>query len=37
VLTDYSDGMDPEWARAEAVETYGGPVDLAREGKVHSL
>ena len=30
MLTHYSDEMDPEWARAEAVDTYGGPVELAQ-------
>jgi ribonuclease BN (tRNA processing enzyme) len=37
VLTHYSDEMDPEWARAEAVETFGGPVELAEEGAVYSV
>lgn len=37
VLTHYSDEMDPEWARAEAVKTYGGPVELAREGEVYTV
>jgi ribonuclease BN (tRNA processing enzyme) len=37
VLTHYSDEMDPEWARAEAVRTYGGPVELAREGEVYTV
>ncbi len=37
VLTHYSDELDPEWARAEAVKTYGGPVELAREGEVYTL
>jgi ribonuclease BN (tRNA processing enzyme) len=37
VLTHYSDEMDPEWARAQAVETFGGPVELAAEGAVYSV
>ena len=37
ILTHYSDEMDPEWAREEAVRTYGGPVELAREGEVYSV
>ena len=37
VLTHYSDEMDPDWARAEAVRTYGGPVELAREGDIYTV
>jgi ribonuclease BN (tRNA processing enzyme) len=37
ILTHYSDEMDPEWAREEAIKTYGGPVELAREGEVYDL
>lgn len=37
VLTHFSDELDPEWARAEAAEAYGGPVDLAHEGAVYTL
>jgi ribonuclease BN (tRNA processing enzyme) len=37
VLTHFSDELDPEWARAEAAEAYGGPVDLAHEGAVYAL
>ncbi len=37
VLTHFSDELDPEWARAEAAESYGGPVELAREGVVYEL
>jgi hypothetical protein len=29
--------MDPEWARAEAAEAYGGPVELAREHAVYEI
>ena len=37
VLTHYSDELDPDWARAEAVESYGGPVELAGEGETYNL
>ena len=37
VLTHYSDEMDPEWARAQAAEAYGGAVELAREGDVYTV
>ncbi len=37
ILTHYSDEMDPEWARAEAAEAYGGPVELAREHAVYEI
>ena len=37
VLTHYSDEMDPDWARAEAVKSYGGPVELAGEGETYNL
>ena len=37
ILTHYSDELDAEWALAEAVKTFGGPVELAREGEVYSL
>jgi ribonuclease BN (tRNA processing enzyme) len=37
VLTHYSDEMDPEWARLEASESYGGPVELAQEGAIYTL
>jgi ribonuclease BN (tRNA processing enzyme) len=37
ILTHYSDEMDPDWAREEAVKTYGGPVELAREGEVYRV
>lgn len=35
VLTHFSDEMDPGWAEAEAARSYGGPVELAREGAVY--
>jgi ribonuclease BN (tRNA processing enzyme) len=37
VLTHYSDKLDPEVARAAAVETYGGPVELAIEDAVYTV
>jgi ribonuclease BN (tRNA processing enzyme) len=37
ILTHYSDEMDSDWARAEAAESYGGPVELALEGAVYEL
>ncbi len=37
VLTHFSDELDPEKARAEASEAYGGPVELAHEGAVYEL
>jgi ribonuclease BN (tRNA processing enzyme) len=35
VLTHFSDELDAEWVRAEAVGAFGGPVALAHEGAVH--
>src|SRR4051794_15189042 len=32
VLTHISDELDTLWARAEAQDAFGGPVELAREG-----
>ena len=37
VLTHYSDELDPERTRAEAVQGYGGAVELAHEGAVYTL
>jgi ribonuclease BN (tRNA processing enzyme) len=37
VLTHFSDELDPEWARAEAIESFGGPVELAHEGAVYQV
>ncbi len=37
ILTHYSDELDPEWARAEACDAYGGPVELAQEGAVYTV
>jgi ribonuclease BN (tRNA processing enzyme) len=36
VLTHISDELDLEWARNEATETFGRPVEVAREGAVYS-
>jgi hypothetical protein len=32
-----SDELDAGWAQQEAEQTFGGPVDLAREGAVYEL
>jgi ribonuclease BN (tRNA processing enzyme) len=37
VLTHFSDEMDAEWAREEAEQTFGGPVEVAREGAIFEL
>jgi ribonuclease BN (tRNA processing enzyme) len=37
VLTHFSDELDPEWARAQASESFGGSVELAHEGAVYEL
>lgn len=37
VLTHISDEVDPERARAEAAQAYGGDVELAREGAAYEL
>ena len=37
VLTHLSDELDAEWAQAEASESFGGPVEVAREGAVYTL
>ena len=37
VLTHFSDELDAEWARREAEETFGGPVEVAREDAVYEL
>jgi ribonuclease BN (tRNA processing enzyme) len=37
VITHFSDELDPEWARAQATETFGRPVELAREGAVYRV
>jgi ribonuclease BN (tRNA processing enzyme) len=37
VLTHISDELDALWARSEAADAFGGPVELAREGAVYTL
>jgi ribonuclease BN (tRNA processing enzyme) len=37
VLTHFSDELDPEWARGQANEAFGGQVELAIEGAVYEL
>src|SRR6266480_7104023 len=37
VLTHISDELDVLWARAEAEDAFGGPVEIAREGAVYTL
>ncbi|MGZ4191759.1 MAG: MBL fold metallo-hydrolase [Solirubrobacteraceae bacterium] len=37
VLTHYSDELDPEVARAEAADSFGGPIELAHEGAVYTV
>jgi ribonuclease BN (tRNA processing enzyme) len=37
VLTHMSGDHDLAWARAEAVRTFGGPVELAHEGAVYDV
>ena len=37
VLTHYSDELDVAWARAEAEQAFGGPVEMAHEGAVYEL
>jgi ribonuclease BN (tRNA processing enzyme) len=37
VLTHISDELDALWAREQAAEAFGGPVDVAREGAVYQV
>ena len=37
VITHISDELDPAWARSEAEQSYGGPVELATEGKTYTV
>ncbi|MFN2617448.1 MAG: MBL fold metallo-hydrolase [Thermoleophilaceae bacterium] len=37
LLTHISDELDAAWARREAAEAFGGPVEVAREGAVFEL
>ena len=37
VLTHFAQELDAEWARGEAERTFGGPVEVAREGAVYEI
>ena len=37
VITHISDELDTLWARNEARDAFGGPVDVAREGAVYNV
>ena len=37
VITHISDELDQVWARKQAAEAFGGPVEVAREGAVYEL
>jgi ribonuclease BN (tRNA processing enzyme) len=37
VLTHFSDELDADWARTQAVSKFGGDVDLARDGAVYTV
>jgi ribonuclease BN (tRNA processing enzyme) len=37
VLTHISDELDELWARSEAADAFGGPVDVAREGATYRV
>jgi ribonuclease BN (tRNA processing enzyme) len=37
VITHISDELDALWARHEAADAFGGPVEVAREGAVYNL
>jgi len=37
VLTHYSDELDADWARAQAEDAFGAPVEMAREGAVYDI
>ena len=37
VFPDFSDELDPDWARREGSEAFGGPVEMAREGAVYEV
>jgi ribonuclease BN (tRNA processing enzyme) len=37
VITHISDELDTAWARAEAEESFGGPVQLAAEGQIYTI
>ena len=37
LLVHISDELDWEWAREQAAEAFGGPVEVAREGAVYEV
>ena len=37
VITHVSDELGERWAREEAEKTFGGPVEVAREGAIYSI
>ena len=37
VITHYSDELDPEWAREQAAEAFGGTAELAHQGAVYAV
>jgi len=37
VLTHISDELDADWAREQASEAFGQPVEVAREGAVYEV
>ncbi len=37
VLTHISDELDGDWARREAERSFGGPIEIAREGAVYRV
>jgi ribonuclease BN (tRNA processing enzyme) len=37
VITHISDELDPDWARAEAADGFGAPVEVAHEGAVDTV
>jgi ribonuclease BN (tRNA processing enzyme) len=37
VVTHVSDELDERWVREQAEKTFGGPVEVAREGAVYAV
>jgi hypothetical protein len=37
VLTHISDELDEDWALAQGTDTFGGTVEVAREGAVYEV
>jgi ribonuclease BN (tRNA processing enzyme) len=37
LITHISDELDALWARDEAADGFGGPVEVAREGAVYEI